>query len=554
VKDEKSKRRVFSLFTFELCSTVQACDARDDAICITAGPKKIIVNILNIHMKKIFLVAALLGSSLAYTQSTKKLQKIGKSITEKDLEEKLTIIAGPGMEGRETATPAQKKAASYIENYFKQLGLQPGNGESYQMQFAVYQDSVTASSFSANGKSFELYKDYTPGTASLTTGSWATDSIAFVSFGIADSTRNDFKDVAVKDKWVIVAEGKMEDADKPSGAVSYGFRSPASVYAKMVQAKAKGAKGLIVIAKDFPRKTSPVKSNMYIKPSQVKNIPVIYLSYSTASEILGQSFQTFADVKKVTIGSYSAPVAFSSSVTTDTLQSSNVLGVLPGTDKKDEYVFITAHYDHLGKKDSVIYYGADDDGSGTTSVLEIAEAFAEAKQKGYTPKRSVVFMAVSGEEKGLWGSEYYASHAIYPLDKTTVDLNIDMVGRIDPERKYGDSMNYVYTIGEDKLSSDLLNISDSINNKFTKLELDRKYNDPKDPNRFYYRSDHFNFAKNGVPVIFYFNGTHADYHQPTDTVDKINFDLMAKRVKLVFYTAWDMANREAMLKRDIPLK
>jgi Zn-dependent M28 family amino/carboxypeptidase len=236
------------------------------------------------------------------------------------------------------------------------------------------------------------------------------------------------------------------------------------------------------------------------------------------------------------------------------LQSSNVLGVLPGTDKKDEYVFITAHYDHLGKKDSVIYYGADDDGSGTTSVLEIAEAFAEAKQRGYTPKRSVVFMAVSGEEKGLWGSEYYASHAIYPLDKTTVDLNIDMVGRIDPERKYGDSMNYVYTIGEDKLSSDLLNISDSINNKFTKLELDRKYNDPKDPNRFYYRSDHFNFAKNGVPVIFYFNGTHADYHKPTDTVDKINFDLMAKRVKLVFYTAWDMANREAMLKRDIPLK
>ena len=163
-------------------------------------------------------------------------------------------------------------------------------------------------------------------------------------------------------------------------------------------------------------------------------------------------------------------------------------------------------------------------------------------------------MTVSGEEKGLWGSEFYASNPIYPLNKTTVDLNIDMVGRIDPERTYGDSMNYVYTIGEDKLSSDLLKISDSINNKFVKLELDRKFNDPKDPNRFYYRSDHFNFAKNGIPVIFYFNGTHADYHQPTDTVDKINFDLMAKRVKLVFYTAWDMANREEMLKRDIPLK
>jgi Zn-dependent M28 family amino/carboxypeptidase len=227
---------------------------------------------------------------------------------------------------------------------------------------------------------------------------------------------------------------------------------------------------------------------------------------------------------------------------------------LPGTDKKDEYVFVTGHYDHLGKRDSVIYYGADDDGSGTTSVIEIAEAFAKAKKKGYLPRRTIVFMTVSGEEKGLWGSEYYASHPVYPLNKTTVDLNIDMVGRIDPDRKYGDSLNYVYTIGEDKLSSDLLKISDSINNKFAKLELDRKYNDPKDPNRFYYRSDHYNFAKNGVPVIFYFNGTHADYHQPTDTVDKINFELMAKRVKLVFYTAWDMANRDEMLKRDIPLK
>ena len=163
-------------------------------------------------------------------------------------------------------------------------------------------------------------------------------------------------------------------------------------------------------------------------------------------------------------------------------------------------------------------------------------------------------MTVSGEEKGLWGSDYYAENPVFPLDKTSVDLNIDMVGRIDPERTYGDSMNYVYTIGEDKLSSELMTISDSINNRYIKMELDRKYNDPKDPNRFYYRSDHFNFAKHGVPVIFYFNGTHADYHRPTDTVDKINFGLMSKRVQLVFYTAFDMANRNEMIKRDKPLK
>ncbi|MEP6846038.1 MAG: M28 family peptidase [Panacibacter sp.] len=505
-------------------------------------------------MKKLFIAAALLGTTISYAQSSKKLEKIARSITATDLKEKLTVIAGAGMEGRETATPAQKKAAAYIENYFKELGLQPGNGDSYQMQFPVFQDSVSASSFSVNGKDFELYKDYSLSTFSMSSGSWPGDSLVFASFGIKDSSRNDFKTINIKDKWVIVAEGTAEDADKPEGAVQYNFRNPASVYVKMVQAKSNGAKGLIVIAKDFPKKQSPVKSNMYLKASQAKNIPMLYVSPGVAAALLGKPLQSFSDLKNIPVGSYNTPIVFSITTTTNTLQSSNVLGVLPGTDKKDEYVFITAHYDHLGKKDSVIYYGADDDGSGTTSVLEIAEAFAKAKQKGYNPRRTVVFMTVSGEEKGLWGSDYYTSHPIYPLNKTTVDLNIDMVGRIDPDRKYGDSMNYVYTIGEDKLSSDLLNISDSINNKFVQLDLDRKFNNPKDPNRFYYRSDHYNFAKNGVPVIFYFNGTHADYHQPTDTVDKINFDLMTKRVKLVFCTAWEMANRAEMLKRDIPLK
>ena len=200
---------------------------------------------------------------------------------------------------------------------------------------------------------------------------------------------------------------------------------------------------------------------------------------------------------------------------------------------------------------SEIFYGADDDGSGTVSVLELAEAFVKAKEKGKGSRRSIVFMTVSGEEKGLWCSEYYGDHPIYPLEKTTVDLNIDMVGRIDPSYK-GDSTNYVFTIGEDKLSSDLQPIQDKAN-QYIKMELDRRYNDPKDPNRFYYRSDHYNFAKHGVPVIFYFNGVHPDYHRSSDTVDKINFRLMEKRVRLIFHTAWEMANRDEMLKRDMPL-
>jgi Zn-dependent M28 family amino/carboxypeptidase len=188
------------------------------------------------------------------------------------------------------------------------------------------------------------------------------------------------------------------------------------------------------------------------------------------------------------------------------------------------------------------------------SVIEIADAFMKAKKAGKGPARTIVFMAVSGEEKGLWGSAYYGDNPVFPLDKTTADLNIDMVGRIDPKRKEGDSTNYIYVVGDDKLSTDLRPISESVNKKYTNLELDYKFNDPKDPERIYFRSDHYNFARKGVPIIFYFNGTHNDYHRPTDTPDKINYDLMEKRAKFIFYTAWEMANRPQMLKRDILLE
>jgi Zn-dependent M28 family amino/carboxypeptidase len=241
--------------------------------------------------------------------------------------------------------------------------------------------------------------------------------------------------------------------------------------------------------------------------------------------------------------------------TTTNLQSSNVIGVLEGSDLKDEYVFVTGHYDHLGKRDTVIYYGADDDGSGTVGVLEIAEAFVKAKQAGKGPRRTMVFMTVSGEEKGLWGSAYYSNHPIFPLDKTTVDLNIDMIGRVDTSRHHGDSSNYVYVVGDDKISTDLKLISEATNKKHTKMELDYKFNDPNDRQRIYFRSDHYNFAQKGVPIIFYYDGMlGGDYHRPTDTPDKINYNLMAKRAQLVFYTAWDMANRDQMLKRDLKLE
>ena len=170
--------------------------------------------------------------------------------------------------------------------------------------------------------------------------------------------------------------------------------------------------------------------------------------------------------------------------------------------------------------------------------MEIAGAFKKALEEGYIPKRSILFLHVTGEEKGLLGSRYYTDYEpIFPLKNTVVNLNIDMIGRTDPKRE--GSRNYVYLIGSDKLSTELHNISEDINSKYTNIELDYTYNDENDPNRFYYRSDHYNFAKNNIPVIFYFNGTHADYHKPTDTPDKIEYDLLENRTRLVFYTAWE---------------
>jgi len=229
----------------------------------------------------------------------------------------------------------------------------------------------------------------------------------------------------------------------------------------------------------------------------------------------------------------------------------NILGFLEGTDKKEEVIVLTAHYDHLGIRDSLLYPGADDDGSGTSAVMEMAKIFSEAAKEGHRPRRSILFMTVSGEEKGLLGSKYYVKHPVIPLEKTMVNLNTDMIGRTDDKHDSLNVRDYVYIIGSDKLSTTLHAVNEKVNAGFTKLELDYTYNHPDDPNRYYYRSDHYNFAKNNIPVIFYFNGSHADYHRPSDTIDKIQFDLLAKRTQLIFLTAWELANRDAKIEVDV---
>jgi Zn-dependent M28 family amino/carboxypeptidase len=231
------------------------------------------------------------------------------------------------------------------------------------------------------------------------------------------------------------------------------------------------------------------------------------------------------------------------------IATENVVAIIEGKSKPEEYIVISSHLDHEGIKNGVIYNGADDDGSGTVALLEIAEAFQAAAAEGNVPARSIIFLHVSGEEKGLLGSRYYTDNPLYPLANTVANLNIDMVGRLDPKRE-SQNRNYVYLIGTDRLSTELHKISEQANDATLKMDLDYTYNAADDPNRFYFRSDHYNFAKNNIPVIFYFNGTHADYHKPTDTVEKIEYDLLAQRAQLVFYTAWELANRKNRIVVD----
>ena len=228
-----------------------------------------------------------------------------------------------------------------------------------------------------------------------------------------------------------------------------------------------------------------------------------------------------------------------------TIRGENVLGYIEGSDLKDELLIITAHYDHLGKHDSLIFNGADDDASGVSAALEIAEAFMLAKKEGNGPRRSILIMPVSGEEKGLLGSRYYTDNPIYPLENTVANLNIDMIGRLDD---WHDNGNYVYLIGSDRLSYDLHDLNEKINNEYIGIDLDYRFNDKDDPNRYYYRSDHYNFAKNNIPVIFYFNGVHEDYHKPSDTIEKLDFDKINTITKLIFLTAWEIANRDDRIK------
>jgi hypothetical protein len=493
-------------------------------------------------MKNVFTFVFALITLTVFAQKGKP-ETYAKTITAADLKKRLYIVAGAEMQGRETATEGQRKAAAYIESEFKTLGLLPGNKDSYQMFYNVYQDSLTDTRLEVNGQPYQIDKDFNASINSIA----ATLHFSEIVF-VGTSTTDSLKNANLAGKAVMIIGGTAQGLGRGGGVQGVG-----GVYSTLVS---KGVAAIVSVSNNYPRTNSVSRKGPQTISIFKGNIsPQLFtISENVAKAIVGNEYDN-AKSNTSLIKTYFAEILLDVKKTELAAPTSNVIGVLPGTDLKDEYLVISAHYDHLGMRDGNIYYGADDDGSGTVSVIQIAQAFAKAKAEGKGPRRSVVFLTVSGEEKGLWGSEYYAGHPIFPFEKTTADLNIDMIGRTDSSRKTGDSLNYVYVVGDDKLSSDLRTISEAVNKKYLKMEMDYKFNDPNDRQRIYYRSDHYNFARNGVPIIFYYDGMlGADYHRPTDTPDKINYTLLAKRAQLVFYTAWEMANRNEMLKRDLPLQ
>ncbi len=508
-------------------------------------------------IKVLFLLAGTFaGLGCIHAQKTADPVPYANTITVTDLQKHLNIIASAEMEGRNTPSPGLEKAAQYIETQFKAFGVKPANKGSYRQYYDLEKDSASSLSLSMGGNEFKPWTDFTPGMQMPSSADLHFSEYIFVGYGIVDEARDDYRNVDVKGKLVIFLNGQPDGftTNKPRR------QSPVFLFNKIANAKKKGAAAVLVISEQLPsremlgnayrpRPAAAVAEERGAIPTFIINDNVVSKSGYSIREIR-TAFNAGAEP---VIEPADIKLGYQSGKKTATV--SNVLGMVEGSDKKDEYLFVTAHYDHVGMDDKGnIYYGADDDGSGTVSVMKMAEAFAKAKKEGHGPRRTIVFMLVSGEEKGLWGSAYYAENPVYALNKTTANLNIDMIGRIDTERMKPDTQNYVYVVGHNKLSTELPIINEGMNNKYTKLVLDYKFDDPNDPHRIYYRSDHYNFARKGVPVLFFYDGMlKADYHKPTDTVDKINFPLMTKRAQMIFYTAWEMANRENMLKRDLKL-
>ncbi len=511
-------------------------------------------------IKPLLLIPTLYSCALAQDPAQVKYAQL---LTEESAKKHLTLLASPEFEGRGTGQKGGEKTAKYIAEEFKSYGLKPVVDGSYFQPVHLVKTSYVVEKFSINGQSLENGKDFFI-QGDNQKANFSVDEVVFVGYGIQDPRHNDLKGLDIKDKIVLVIN-EGEPVDEQGNSVITGtskksewstsrfkrLQELSKLQPKMILATGSGVTQMI--ERFGARMTGGRFALDTGEQHQVgsANPPVVNIKEKTANQILAPK-QTTVEAQKQNPSSFAihAKIEASMGVAREKLFDPNVLGLLEGSDLKDEIIVISGHYDHDGiMPDGTIYPGADDNGSGTVGVMEIARAFAQAKKDGHGPRRSILFMGLAAEEKGLLGSKFYVENPIFPLANAVACINLDMIGRIDDKHLEGNH-NYIHAIGLDKLSSELKQITEKANEQYTQMELDYMYDDPNDPLRLYYRSDHYNFAEKGIPSAFFFSGLHPHYHTPEDTVDKINFPMMVKREKLVFHTVWEIANRDKRLTVD----
>ena len=516
-------------------------------------------------MKYLLIFLVLIYSDILNAQSG-ELRQFADSITVTHLSKHLTLLASDEMEGRQTGMPGGKKAAAYIAQEFEKAGLlKTNNNTSYYQQFSFYKDTTMPELFKIGKQKYEFGKDYVITKGNKEQNEFTSKQIIFCGYGISDTNYNDYSNKNVEGKVVVIFPGEPQvDGHFIINSQNDFSQWGENISRKILEANKRGASAVLLVNPfDYLGKStlaaqpSPALDSAYegfYKIPVITILPKLLTAIFSLAEAenmlraqndrLPLNALNYESRLKIKLGYGKQKIIGS---------SQNVIGYIEGSEHKNQYVIISAHYDHVGKNDKDIYNGADDNASGISALLEMANAFKISSHHGFKPKTSIVFIAFAGEEEGLWGSEFYTNHPVFPLDSTRIDLNIDMVGRIDddaPHAKYG---TYLYLVGADQLSSEIPTIINEEKKSDSLVTPAYKYQDLKNDQFLFYRSDHYNFALKGVPVIFFTSGLHKDYHQPTDTVDKINFDALEKRARFIFRVACDFANLPSILKRDIQL-
>lgn len=523
----------------------------------------------NLLTKSLFglALAAVATLGLAASATLPAVPNTVDTITPTELRMHLEFLASDELGGRYTLSPGFAIAARYLASRLEAYGFRgAGQNGSFLQSFELTSSKADAAKMALvltiNGKpeAFKFGEDYLQGQ--VTRNGEAQGQIVFLGAGLSapELKHDDYAGADVKGKIVLAF------SDLPAGIEAAAVK-PGQQGAEA--AAAHGAAGILLIPPqrflEFLRQKSvmqnfALRERVSLAKAEGK-IPALTLGPDTAQKLLsaaGMDLKSAAEAakKREVTQHKELPVSAKMNVAIEQTRSTsqNVAGILEGTDPqlKSEYVTFSAHYDHLKTSDKgEIFHGADDDGSGTSAVLAIARAMSMER-----PKRSVLVIFHAGEELGLLGSEYNTDVApVVPLDKVVVDLNIDMIGRSKPagdtdaRDEHLTDAHTVYLVGDDRISPELHQLSEETNNQFQKLKLDYFYNDPNNPERIYFRSDHWNYAKHGIPIIFYFDGVHVDYHKPTDTVDKIDFEKMTEITRLVFETGWRIANLDHRLAK-----